>query len=500
MSRSLIGIDVGTTALKAAAFDVKSGRMLASSSIRLPVETGADGRREQSPAALLGAMRRALKAVGQTMGGLKGVCGVGVAAQGGSMIIADRASGRALTPMTLWNDSRALPEFRRLLEVRTPHFWRKFSMRDEPGMGLARLIRLQRTMDGLFRDSNIYAGAGEFLYFHLTEQWRQDCGNAAQIGCYDAWSNKLIAEPAAIAGAPLSFFAPLRPGHQTQPLSEVAARKLGLVAGIPVAGPYMDHEAGYMSCERDAVRPLQCSLGTAWVGNFVVPVSSTARSPFQIVVPSPIGSGRLIVQPLLTGNVTWEWALKCFVDRSERRALEKQRAVFDESLLPTDGLVAMPWLNRPNPIRPDVVGGACFVGCGPLTTPADLFRAVAAGMCYELARVFELVKVRSEIDCVILGGGASKGQHFRQLIAALFAPLPVFQIEGEEWMGARGCLRVFGKAVSLARTKRIAISNRTDIQSIRQGYEMYGLAWKTLYGNVPAGKAIRFDSHRRYSQ
>ncbi|HIE10420.1 MAG TPA: hypothetical protein EYP62_02290, partial [Kiritimatiellae bacterium] len=46
---------------------------------------------------------------------------------------------------------------------------------------------------------------------------------------------------------------------------------------------------------------------------WVEPPASRWRSPFQLVLPSPVGSGHLVVQPLLTGNVTWDWALQTFV-------------------------------------------------------------------------------------------------------------------------------------------------------------------------------------------
>jgi hypothetical protein len=39
-----------------------------------------------------------------------------------------------------------------------------------------------------------------------------------------------------------------------------------------------------------ADRPLQCSLGTAWVGNFELPEGVQGRSPSQMVLPAPTGA------------------------------------------------------------------------------------------------------------------------------------------------------------------------------------------------------------------
>lgn len=492
MKGTLIGIDLGTTALKVAAFRARSGKLLEGVSKRLRIEVGADGRREQNPASVARALRSALREIATRTVDLGQVRGIGLAAQGGSMIIADRDTGKALTPMTLWNDLRALPEYRKLSESRPPEFWRAFSFRDDPGIGLARLQWLRGKSPGLLRPENLYAGAGEWLYFQLTGVWRQDAGNAVQIGCYDVQHDVLDERAAALGGVQLSFFAPLRRGHQTSPLSGAASKWLGLPEGTPVAGPYMDHEAGFLSTAQVSKKPLQCSLGTAWVGSFRLPKNSRAGSPFQLVIPSPVGPGRLIVQPLLTGNVTWDWALSQFVSPNHKKALANQADIFSESLLPAEGLVALPWLNWPNPLNPESTGACSFLGVGPSTTNADLLRAVANGMCHELRRVFGAVKTRGTIDSLVLSGGASKGSHFRDLIAALFAPLPVFHVVDEDWMGTRGALHTFGVQTSCARAERLQCSDRIDEERLLLGHTLYMKAFEALYSTVREGEACSF--------
>jgi sugar (pentulose or hexulose) kinase len=395
--------------------------------------------------------------------------------------------------MALWNDTRAFSQYHKIAAGKPARYWRSFSLRDEPGMGLARIEWLRRESPNLFSNNNIYVGIGEYVFHHLTGVWRQDACNALQIGCYDARKDSLTDKPLRDRNVPLSFFAPLRKAHETHPLSRQAARKLGLAEGIPVAGPYNDHEAGFMSAMKTSERPLQCSLGTAWVGNFVLPEGSTGRSPFQLPVPAPASGGRLIIMPLLTGNVTWDWALQTFVNPSHRKALQLQERIFAERFLAPQGLVALPWLNRPNPLFPEQNGGACFVGVGPHTSRDDLLRAVAAGMCDELARVFDEVKQRGGMDGVVLSGGASKGEQFQHLVAALFAPLPVCQIVAEDWMGTRGCLYAFGKNVVCAKTKRIKVSRRMNLEAVRTGYELYLEAFDRLYSHVLAGEAYQFS-------
>ena len=87
MSNLLMGIDLGTTFLKAAVFDDK-GTAVAEAGYKLRVITGADGRREQNigemKRALLGGMEILRKQCGTRW---RDVAGMGLAAQGGSTCI-----------------------------------------------------------------------------------------------------------------------------------------------------------------------------------------------------------------------------------------------------------------------------------------------------------------------------------------------------------------------------------------------------------------------------
>ena len=494
----LIGIDLGTTVLKAAAFDRRSGAALAQAAIRLPVRSAADGTREQDPAEIDAALAETLQAIRRRLGARwASVRGLGLAAQGGSAVIVNRTTGRPLTPLILWNDTRAsslLPE----IAARKPAgYWRTLAQREGPGAGLARLVWLRRRQPGLLSPANLYAGAGEYLYFRLTGLWRQDAGNALQIGCYRVARRNLDQGPLDLVGVDKSFFAPMRRGHERHPLSVAAAQRFGLSPEVLVAGPYMDHEAGYLSAFGAGRRPLQCSLGTAWVGNFVLPDDSPGASSIQLVLPSPVGAGRLVVQPLLTGNVTWDWALATFVHSAHRTALSRLDGIFAENLLPPPGLTFLPWLTQANPLEATAMGGGAFFGLGPHTTSAEMLRAVAAGLACEMARVMTEVVASGAVDGVVLGGGASKGRFFRELLAALFAPLPVFSPADEDLSGARGAVFTFSSAAAGARTRRVLPPPAQVRRRLARAYEMYLQVFDRLYGQVKVGQAFHFGQPKR---
>lgn len=112
MVRDLVlGLDLGTTSLKAGAFDEAGGRAW---SFAAPVTThrGPDGRAEQDPAEWLALLAAALGDLEAE--GLAGrVAALGLTSQVNTHVLLD-GGGRALAPAILWQDTRAAPDATRL--------------------------------------------------------------------------------------------------------------------------------------------------------------------------------------------------------------------------------------------------------------------------------------------------------------------------------------------------------------------------------------------------
>jgi sugar (pentulose or hexulose) kinase len=486
---ALLGIDLGTTVVKVCAFDGSSGATLASAAKRLPVVELPGGGREQALRSVDGAFSACLRAVREKLGPRwHAVRGIGIAAQGGSSIIASRETGEPLTPMILWNDGRTRSYSADLARRHPRGLWFRQTLGEVPPDGLGRLVWLREKKPELFRDENIHVGAGEHLFFLLTGLWRQDAGNAIQIGSYHARKERLDPALFESIGLPLSFVAPLRRGHETSPLSRRGALRLALEEGIPVAGPYLDQEAGYLSAVGAARRPLHVSLGTAWVGNFVLPERFSGSSPTQLVLPAPIGSGRLVVQPLLAGNPTWDWALERFGGRDP---LARAARIFSRSLLPPRGLVVLPWFSQSNPLQPAAYGGGACVGLSDRTSAEDMLRAVACGLSCELLRFFEQVRDEKVVGGIVLGGGGSKGAFFRALLAGLFAPLPVLRQLDEDKAVARGSVFAFNPEVGGSGTRHVRLPPRDILDGLRNAYHAYLATFEKVYGAPRSGRPFR---------
>jgi L-xylulokinase len=467
----LIGLDLGTTVLKAAAMESPGGRLLAGDQVRLPVRAGADGAREQQPIALVRAVGRLAERLRERLGrqAWARVAGVGLAAQGASGMLADDATGRARSPMQLWSDLRPLGLLPRIAARAPRGYWRRLAYLKGPGRGLARIEWL-RSRHG-WPEGTMYVGAGEFLFFHLTGCWRQDAGNAVQMGCYDARRQSLATKPLELVGLSLEAVAPLRQGHRTAMLSSRGAALMRLPEHLPTAGPYMDHEAGYLAVTGLGRRVMQCSLGTAWVANYLSSGGPPLPGAMSLVLPSPLGGGRLVIRVMLAGNASWDWGAATLVGASPR-AMERAQRELADRLLPPEGLTALPWLTMPNPLAAGCAGAGGFLGISTTTSRTDLLAALAAGMCYEMARLVQPVLKLRRADCVVLSGGASHVASIRALLAGLLAPAPVAHL-ADDFAGCRGAVWAFDHRVVPRHASPVPLPDAGQRRAIRRQYEQY---------------------------
>ena len=103
----LLGIDEGTTAVKAALFDEELGPV-AEARREVPVSHPAPGHVEQDPELILDAVVDAVAELLELAGGRE-VIGAGLDHQGESVLAWDAQSGQALTPVIVWQDKRHEP-------------------------------------------------------------------------------------------------------------------------------------------------------------------------------------------------------------------------------------------------------------------------------------------------------------------------------------------------------------------------------------------------------
>ena len=237
----LIGVDAGTSVIKAVAFDL-AGRQIAAASVPNRYHSGADGSATQSLAQTWDDCATALRGLGAKVDGLAGrTAALAVTAQGDGTWLVGRDG--PVGDAWLWLDARAAPTVARLAggAANRARF-------EATGTGLntcqqgAQMAHLDAHAPEVLDRAEVALHCKDWLYLNLTGIRATDPSEAS----FTFGNFRTRAYDDTVIGAlglthRRSLLPPIIDGSQvTHPLTAHAARQTGLLAGTPVALGYVD--------------------------------------------------------------------------------------------------------------------------------------------------------------------------------------------------------------------------------------------------------------------
>ena len=243
MTRDIvIGLDAGTSVIKAVAFDL-TGKQLASAGVRNQYTTAPDGSALQDMNLTWDLASQVMRELSQKVPDLsKRARTMGVTAQGDGTWLID-ADGQPVAPAMLWLDSRATRECRSIVQGA---FHNRIYASTATGVNVCQM----RTQLGWLRENapetlNAAASAlhcKEWLYYCLTGQAVADVSEAV-LNFGDIATRNYSDEVISALGLEdlRHLLPPIVDGSKTAfPLSAKAAAQTGLPEGLPVCLGYMD--------------------------------------------------------------------------------------------------------------------------------------------------------------------------------------------------------------------------------------------------------------------
>ncbi|WP_255378674.1 FGGY family carbohydrate kinase, partial [Pelomonas sp. KK5] len=292
----LIGVDAGTSLIKAVAFDLQ-GRQLAVASTPNRVRLAPGGIAEQDMDATWADTAATLRALGEKLPGLaQRALALACTAQGDGTWLAD-AEGRPVGPALLWLDARA----RRQAEaLRATPAGRSVAERAgnaiTAAMQSSQLLWLREHQPERLARAATAFHCKDWLFFKATGLRRGSrCesvytfGNLRTLAYDDATLREL-------GLVDLQRLLPEIASRAHEPLSREAAAETGLPEGLPVAATLMDVPlcvlgAGGLAYEADGrVRRVGCSvLGSTgmhgWISDTPATLVPSAEAGFTIAMP-----------------------------------------------------------------------------------------------------------------------------------------------------------------------------------------------------------------------
>ncbi|WP_019995755.1 FGGY-family carbohydrate kinase [Aureimonas ureilytica] len=453
----LIGIDAGTSVIKAVAFDL-GGRQIAVASVLNHYTIGRDGSARQSLAQTWDDCARALRDLGAKVDGLaRRTAALAVTAQGdGTWLVG--AGNRPVTDAWLWLDARAAPSVRRL--VRSPLERQRF---ERTGTGLntcqqgAQMAHMDATSPELLDGAQVALHCKDWLYLNLTGVRATDPSEASftfgdfRTRAYD----DTVIESLGLTHR-RSLLPEIVEGTQTtHPLSEEAASATGLLAGTPVSLGYVDMVMTALGAGVHAGgAPAACStVGSTGVHTRAVPATDVMLNAegTGYVIALPIPGIVTQVQTNMAATLNIDWALRMAGDLLAEMGCETSHADlvgriegWMERSQP-GALLYHPYISDTGERGPFVNADARadFIGLSANHRFPDLLRAVVEGLglaardCY--AAMGELP---GELR---LTGGAARSKALRAVLSAC-VEAPV-RVSAREEAGAAGAAMMAAVAV-----------------------------------------------------
>ena len=416
---AVVAIDVGTSAVKAAVVGADAvPRSVASVAQRIHVDPS--GASEHDPSRVLAAARRAIReAIAASVGSRIGA--VSITGPRGTFLVTD-ADGRPRTPFLTWQDSRGAPDANRLRATDASEYRAIAGMAPDASSALPRILWLRRTTpEALAERWRLRTPQGVIAGALGGDADTVDTTAAAHVGLLDVhrlgWSRPLL-EQFAIDEASLPRVVP--PGTVIGTVSNGAAARLGLPAGVPIVAAASDGICSELGAGVARPGQLYAYLGTA--GAFAGPIEVGGATPGfaetlpegLFLMPGSVSSLRRLVGLTRAGGSAVDWFRRSHGVTSHARF----EALAAASVSGAHGVLFVPALAGDGVIVPDSLARGAFVGLSLATTRADLARAVLEGVALELRVAADRISAAgTHAETVALTGGGSRSDLWSQIVS-----------------------------------------------------------------------------------
>jgi xylulokinase len=416
-ARVLLGVDVGTTSAKGAAFDL-DGRLLAQETIGYAHRAPAAGWAEADADAWWDAGRHLLGALAARAGGR--VEAVGVTGQAPTLLAVD-ADGRPLAPAILWLDMRAEAEAAALAASMGPRAEAIGGNRLHAYYLGPKAVWLRRHAPDVWERTATVLQSHSYPVMHLTGARVTDPSSAALCTpLYDARARAWSAEGAAAAGVEMAKLPTLRPARAVAgAITAAAARATGLALGTPVVVGGADFAASTLAA--GVTEPGEACLMLGTSGNLIVPL---VRPDFdtRLINAHHVGCDRYLALGATLCGAVQEWFRGVFAPGVPFDTLDAESAAVPAG---AEGLRLLPYLQGERTPIWDAGARGAFVGLSLAHGRGHLYRAVLEGIALSLRHCLEVLRERgARPDEVVAVNGGARSALWRQILCdALGVPL-----------------------------------------------------------------------------
>lgn len=460
MSSYVIGLDIGTSAVKAVLF-ARSGYVIAEQEMTYPTMRPQIGWAEQDPLAIERATKQVLRQLIEIANVPSDqIVAIGLSSAMHSIICVDER-GEPLSPLITWADQRSYEQAERIKRNPSSTIYMKTGTPLHPMTPLMKLIWMKETDYEPYKRADKFVSFKEFLLFRWTGATVVDYATASASGLFNITS--LCWEEEALKEAGITkeqLFSPVPPTYICQGLPKKLANEIGIRHDIPFVvgasdGPLANIGLGAMTPGDVAI-----TIGTSGA---IRQMSALPRLDERQDIFCYAVSEKLWVMggPTNNGGSVLHWLKDLFHSRNVD--YEQLSELASRSPIGAKGLLFLPYLDGERAPLWNAHARAAYVGLTSSHTEADLIRAGMEGTLFNMYQIGQsLERLGSRPKNVFASGGFSRSSLWVQMLADIFGreiQLPL-NYQSSAWAAAWFAL--------------IATGIEKNIEDIKQSIPMKG--------------------------
>jgi xylulokinase len=505
---TLLGIDLGTTGVKAVLFAVEDGHILADAFVDYPLYHPHPGWAEQNPAdwwqATITAIRTCLSTGSQAGAQPSDVKGVGLSGQMHGVVLLNETH-QVLRPCIIWADQRSDQQSRWMTErVGASRLIEYVSNPALTGFSAPKLLWVRDNEPEIFAQTRTVFLPKDYIRYLLTGTAAMEISDAAGTCLLNVkqgvWSQEVFK---AIELDPALFPAIIAADAIGGTITAEVAAVTGLPAGTPVAGGGADNACGAVGNGVVTSGLVLISIGTSGIVlaySDAPQVDTSGPIPrvhtFNHAVPNAwylmgVTQGAGLSLRWVRDNIGLpESALARWTGIDAYEYLAQEAAGVPAG---SEGLIFLPYLQGERTPHLDAYARGGWIGLTASHDRRHLIRSVMEGVAFSLKDCFTIIREQGlQLDQVRATGGGARSPFWRQIIAdVLGVELVTTNATEGPAFGAALLAGVAGgvyRSVQTACDQTVHVIERTEPRpetaaNYAQAYETY----KALY---PALKPI----------
>ncbi|ODA36747.1 xylulokinase [Planctopirus hydrillae] len=501
---AFLGIDIGTSGTKTIVMRA-DGEILGSATVEYPLSSPKPGWSEQDPEdwwnAVVESTKKAIKSAK-----IKAdeISGIGLSGQMHGSVFLDKSS-EVLRPAILWNDQRTAAE---CLDIEKKAGGREklIEMVANPaltGFTAPKIMWVKKNEPKIFDKTAQILLPKDYIRFRLTGTYATEVSDASGTLLLDVsqrvWCKPLLDK----LDIPLSLLPKMHESEEvTGTVSAIAAKQLGLKAGIAVVGGAGDQAAGAVGngiVKRGVISATMGTSGVVFAHSDEMQLDPQGR--VHTFCHAVKGKWHVMGCVLSAGgSLQWYRNTLGLVEVADARRLKtdpynlitEQAA---EAPAGCEGLFFLPYLTGERTPHADPLARGAWVGLTIRHGRAHLIRAVMEGATYAMRDCLEIInELKIPIREIRVSGGGARSQFWRQMQADVYGRR-VVTINAEEGPAYGVALLAAAgtgeyKSVVEACTATIRVNGATDPNSeakrvYNKSYPMFGKLYRSLKPDFP---------------